>query len=217
MSFKSSSMVTMLGAIALLAAAPSWASLIADGVTYTLLESTLSPTEDEFTLEITGINAPSDSEGGRYGVNSLAFTEPNPPGSVVSGSLSHFTFMTGGLNAMGCDGTGNFYCFKATTAPAAPALPANSALTFTFDLTVAQAGELVNYDPSFKIQWLGSKSGKYDLVSQTLTPIAVPLPAALPMLLSALAGLGFLGRSGSAGPVSARSAPGVCAARAAAC
>jgi len=193
MSFKPWWIVTILGPIALCAGAPARASLIADGVTYTLLESTLSPTEDQFTLQITGINGPSDTEGSRYGVNSLAFAEP-APGSVVTGSMTGFTFMTGGLNAMGCDGTGNLYCFKATTQPAAPPLPANSNLTFTFDLTVAQPGELANYDPSFKIQWLGGKSGKYDLVSQTLTPTVVPLPAALPLLLSGLAGLGFMSR-----------------------
>ena len=192
MSFKPWWIVTILGPIALCAGAPARASLIADGVTYTLLESTLSPTEDQFTLEITGINGPNDTEGSRYGVNSLAFTEP-APGAVVTGSMTGFTFMTGGLNAMGCDGTGNFYCFKATTKPTAPALPANFELTFTFDLTVAQAGDFASYDPSFKIQWLGTNN-KYDLVSQTLTPTVVPLPAALPLLLSALAGLGFMSR-----------------------
>ena len=192
MSFKFSWIVTTLSAIALCAGAPSRASLIADGVAYTLLESPLSTTEDQFTLEISGINGPSDTEGGRYGVNSLAFTEPTP-GSVVTGSMTGFTFMTGGLNAMGCDGTGNFYCFKATTKPTAPALPANFELTFTFDLTVAQAGDFAGYDPSFKIQWLGTNN-KYDLVSQTLTPTVVPLPAALPLLLSGLAGLGFMSR-----------------------
>jgi hypothetical protein len=194
MSFKSSTIATFLGVIALSAGAPSWASLIADGVTYTLYEGVLSPTTDEFTLVVTGINSASDTEGGRYGVNSLAFSEPIPS-SVVSGSLTGFNFMTGGLNAMGCNGTGNFYCFKAVTAPAAPALSANSTLTFTFDVTVAAAGDWANYDPSFKVQWLGNKSGgKYDLVSQTLTPTPVPLPAALPLLLSALGGLGFMGR-----------------------
>ena len=73
-------------------------------------------------------------------------------------------------------------------------LPPNSQLTFAFDLTVAQAGDLANYDPDFKIQWLGSNAGKYDLVSQRLTPTVVPLPAALPLLLSGLAGFGFMSR-----------------------
>jgi hypothetical protein len=95
---------------------------------------------------------------------------------------------------MGCDGTGNFFCFKANTAPAAPALAANSELQFTFDVTVAQAGDFAGYNPDFKIQWLGSKPGKYDLVSETLTPTAVPLPAALPLFLGGIAGLGFMRR-----------------------
>jgi hypothetical protein len=61
-------------------------------------------------------------------------------------------------------------------------------------VTVAQAGDFAGYDPDFKIQWLGSKSGKYDLVSQTLTPAPVPLPAALPLFLGGIAGLGFMRR-----------------------
>ena len=141
----------------------------------------------------------TDTESGRYGVNSLAFNETPPQGtppkgSLVTGTMSGFTYMTGGLNAMGCDGTGNFFCFKAITAPTAPALAANSELKLTFDLTVAQAGDFAGYNPDFKIQWLGSKSGKYNLVSQTLTPTAVPLPAALPLLLGGIAGLGFMRR-----------------------
>jgi hypothetical protein len=193
MSCNSSWLAAISGALAIFAGAPASASLIADGVTYTLFETSLSPTQDQFTLEITGINGPTDTEGSRYGVNSLTFTEP-APGSVVTGSMTGFAFMTGGLNAMGCDGTGNFYCFKANTKPTAPALPANSDLTFTFDLTVAQAGEFANYNPDFKIQWLGGAPGKYDLVSQTLTPTVVPLPAALPLFLSGILGLGFMRR-----------------------
>jgi len=194
MSHRSIRFAAIAGVIAIAACAPSWGSLIADGVTYTLLETALSPTEDQFTLEITGINGPADTEGSRYGVNSIAFSETSPAGSVVSGTLAGFTFMTGGLNAMGCDGTGNFYCFKANTKPTAPALPAGSELIFTFDLTVAQAGDFANYDPDFKIQWLGGKSGKYDLVSQTLAPTVVPLPAALPLFLCGIAALGFTRR-----------------------
>ena len=193
MSFRPAWVAAISGVIALSTGAPSWAALIADGVTYTLFETTLGPTEDLFTLDITGINGPSDTEGSRYGVNSLALSEPIP-GSVVSGSMSGFTFMTGGLNAMGCDGKGNFYCFKANTAPTAPALAANSELILSFDVTVAQAGDFANYNPDFKIQWLGGKSGKYDLVSQTLTPTPVPLPAALPLFLGGLTAFGFVGR-----------------------
>ena len=64
--------------------------MIADGLTYTLFESTLSPTVDQFTLDITGINGPTDTEGGRYGVQLFAF---NQPGSrVTTGSLSGFTY-----------------------------------------------------------------------------------------------------------------------------
>jgi len=185
---------TVVGVIALSVGAPAHASLIADGITYTLYESTLSSTVHQFVLDITGINSPADTEGSRWGVNSLAFNETSPPGSVVTGSMSGFTFMTGGLNAMGCDGSGNFYCFKANTRPTAPALSANSELQFTFDLTVADASDFVGYNPDFKIQWLGGKSGKYDLVSKTLTPTIVPLPAALPLLLAGIAGLGFVRR-----------------------
>jgi hypothetical protein len=61
---------------------------------------------------------------------------------------------------------------------------------FAYNITNCKNG----YNPDFKIQWLGSKSGKYDLVSQTLTPTAVPLPAALPLLLGGIAGLGFMRR-----------------------
>jgi hypothetical protein len=191
-SFKTSWVAAILGAIAMSAGTPARASLVADGITYTLYESVISPTEDQFTLNISGINGPLDTEGKRYGVNSLAFGEPSP-GSVVTGTLTGFTFMTGGLNAMGCDGSGNFFCFKANTAPVAPALPANSSLTYVFDMTVAGAGDFAGYNPAFKIQWLGTNN-HYDLVSETLTPTPVPLPAALPLLLSGIAGIGCMRR-----------------------
>jgi hypothetical protein len=187
-----------LGGIAICAGTPAQASLVANGITYTLFETILSPTEDQFTLDITGINGPTDTEGGRFGVNSLAFNQPNPPRSVVAGTMSGFTFMTGGLNAMGCNGQGNFFCFQANTAPTGPALAANSSLQFTFDVTVANAGDFTGYIPDLKIEWLGTKStgnsNGYNLVSAPLTPTPVPLPAALPLLLGGIAGLGFMRR-----------------------
>jgi hypothetical protein len=195
MRFEPSWIAKTAGAIAIFASAPTWASLVADGITYTLFESTTSnPDVDQFTLKIAGINGPTDTEGSRYGVNSLAFNETSPTGSVVSGSMSGFKFMTGGLNAMGCDGSGNFYCFKANTAPTAPALPANSTLQLTFNLTVTNANDFTGYNPDLKIQWLGGKSGKYDLVSQTLTPTIIPLPPAPALLIGGIAGLGYIRR-----------------------
>ncbi|MGH8210301.1 MAG: PEP-CTERM sorting domain-containing protein, partial [Steroidobacteraceae bacterium] len=163
MSFRSLSTATIVGAIAISAGAPAEASsLTDDGITYTLTESSISSTEDQFTLGITGINGPSDTESGRYGVNAFAF---NPPTGLVTGSAAGFTYMTGGLNAMGCDGSGNFFCFNANTAPSSPALPANSSLQYTFDLTVATAGDFAGYSPDFKIEWLGTQN-HYDLVSE---------------------------------------------------
>ncbi len=62
--FKTSWIAAILGVIAISAGTPAWASLVADGVTYTLFESTLSPTVNQFTLDITGINGATDTESG---------------------------------------------------------------------------------------------------------------------------------------------------------
>lgn len=189
----------VLATAAISVAAPASASLIADGLTYTLLESTVSGTnglEDQFTLEISGINGPGDTEGGgRYGVGSLALTQPVTKG-VSTGSLTGFTFMMGGLNAMGCNGSGNFYCFLANAQPTAPALPSNSTLTFVFFVTAKSASDWTGYDPTFKIDWIGTRN-TYDLVSKTLTPAVVPLPATLLLFLSGLAALGLTSRGKS--------------------
>lgn len=192
-SFRPLSIATALGAVALSAGAPSWASSLTDqGITYTLFESTVAGTsglEDQFTLEITGINGSTDPLGGRYGVGSFALSQPTPKG-ITSGSLIGFTFMMGGLNSMGCNGKGNFYCFLANTQPTGPGL-APSTLMFTFDVTAKSAADWAGYNPDFKIDWIGT-SNNYDLVSQTLTPTVVPLPASLPLLLAGLAAFGLM-------------------------
>lgn len=186
------------------------APLVADGVSYSLTQDALMglPLTDQFTLTITGINKTGvggDTEGGRTGVNALAF---NPPSHFASATMitppSGYVFVSGGLNSGGCDGSGNFFCFDNTAIPPIPTTPyaANSSLSFVFDVTLA-SGNFTGYAPDFKIDWVGSKNN-YDLVSKaipitigpTINPLAtdVPEPVSMSILGVGLASLGYLRR-----------------------
>ena len=67
------SAVVILG----LTTAGARASLIADGLTYTLTESaTANPLTDQFTLNIAGINGPSDKKVGAMAYSRLLSTSP---------------------------------------------------------------------------------------------------------------------------------------------
>jgi hypothetical protein len=173
-----------------MAALPVQAStLVADGVTYSLTGLVLNSTTDQFTLAISGINGTSDTEKGRYGVQSFAFS--TPANFLSAAGPAGFAEQAGGLNASGCDGNGAFFCFAANTTPTAPALAANSVIDLVFDVTLS-SGSFAGYDPSFKINWDGTKNN-YDLVSEALAPTfssTTPLPATLPLFAG---GLGFIG------------------------
>jgi hypothetical protein len=182
-----------------LIASPAKAStLINHGITYDLTAVILSATEAEFTLSISGINNGSiaDDQTGRYGVQSFAF---GTPAHFASASAPGFTYQAGGLNANGCNGNGAFFCFS-RPAPSGPALAANSALSFVFDVSIS-SGSFLDYNPDFKINWVGTQNN-YDLVSLHLAPtfvdagpeLATPLPGALPLFMAGLGAIGLLAR-----------------------
>jgi hypothetical protein len=174
-----------------LATPASAAVLIADGITYdlTLNSVTNGGKTGNFTLSISGINTISDTEGGRTGINAFAFNDP-ALGTALTGTSSGFTFHTGGLNASGCDGSGNFFCFANTSASFPSPLP--SSLSLFFSVTSDTAGSWANYSGDFKIDWTGSQKN-YDLVSKTITAHdpAVPEPATWAMMLLGFGGMGM--------------------------
>jgi hypothetical protein len=171
----------------------SAAVLVADGITYnlTLNSITNGNKTGNFTLDISGINTGSDTEGGRTGINAFAFNDP-AVGTAVSGISSGFTFQTGGLNAAGCDGSGNFYCFANTSAVFASPLP--SSLSLIFSVTSDTAGSWANWGTTdFKIDWVGSQNN-YDLVSLAIplnTRDPLPEPATWAMMLLGFGGIGM--------------------------
>ncbi len=170
-------------AIGIAATLPAQAQLVADGITYTLAETSSGPLTDSFSLSIAGINGPADTELGRYGVQSFAFTTPS--GFVSATAPTGFTSVGGGLSSGGCDGNGAFFCFSGPT-PAATVLGANSSLSYNFSVTAAGIN---SWTPDFKINWDGTKKN-YDLVSLAIPLSSVAAPEIDPT--SAASGLTLL-------------------------
>jgi hypothetical protein len=182
---------------ACIASMPAKASLVVEGITYTLTETStvtsVSGTTDNFTLDITGINTASDTIGGRYGVLAFAFNQPT--GFLSATAPTGFTYHIGGLSTAGaCNGTGNFFCFSNNTPPTT--LSPTSSLEYMFTVTMSGADSFTG--SGFKIDWAGTNNNNggsgYSHVSDTLTPTAVPLPAAAWLLLSGIAGMGAMAR-----------------------
>jgi hypothetical protein len=182
-------------------------ALTADGLTYTLTAfATPNPTVADLTLTVSGINGSSDTEGGRYGVFAIAFSDPSGF-AKITGVPTGFTPMPGGLSSGGgggCDGHGSvFYCVQNTQPITQALLAANSTLSFNFtvDLSGFNPSAAADYEDDFKISWDGSKSkdyggtgfkSGYDHVSEnlTLSPAAAPEidPGSASAALTLLAG-----------------------------
>lgn len=197
---------------------PAYASLQADGLTYTLTAfKTPDPNVETINLTIAGINGSSDTEGGRYGVFAIAFNDPTGFASIT-GAPSGFVLVPGGLSSGGgggCNGHGNFDCFENTLPISQSSLPADSTLSFDFTVALvdspATAAAVLAYQDDFKISWDGSKSKNYhynwqdptdsgdfksgyDHVSQNIVIDAAPPAHAAPEIdpASATAALTFL-------------------------
>ena len=173
-------------------ATPASASVVAEGITYSLVLNSVTNggLTGNFTLQISGINvAGTDTRGGRTGIDAFAFNDP-AVGTAVSGTSTGFTFQTGGLNSNGCNGSGNFFCFNNTSATFPSPLPSSLALNFA--VTSNAVGSWSNYSGDFKIDWAGSQNN-YDLVSKviTLTTPPVPEPATWALMLIGFGGIGM--------------------------
>src|SRR5215472_17367012 len=100
--------MAIVAGAALASGGPAKASLIADGLTYTLeMQSTSNPLIENFALTITGENTANDTEGGgRTALEAFAFTAPaNGVATAAVTSPSGYTFEQGGLSNSG--GTGD--------------------------------------------------------------------------------------------------------------
>ena len=148
------------------------------GITYDISVSggSLNSTSATFRLEISGINAVTDLEGGRSAVNDFAIGGINSL-TGVTGTSAFGTFTAGGLNSSGCNGSGNFFCFNGPATNTSPALAANSTIDifFTLNLTSGTFVAWAASGPAFKIDWLGNKNN-YDLVSQDFVGSVGPTP-----------------------------------------
>ena len=197
--------VAVAASLAFTPAPASAAVLIADGITYNLMLTSITDggLTGNFTLAISGINTASDTEGGRTGINAFAFTDP-AVGGALSGVSDGFTFQRGGLDSGGCNDSGNFFCFANTSAVFSDPLPGS--LLLVFSVTSDMIGSWANWETHLKIDWAGSNNN-YDLVSQFIPlnnciggcPVpdpqsAVPEPATWAMMLLGFAGIGMAAR-----------------------
>ena len=150
-----------------------------EGLTYTLTGDLAT---GSFNLSIEGINvAGVDTIGGRTFLEDLSFS---PPTGYTGATLGGLAAIDGGLNANGCNGNGNFFCFDGVHRAVAGS-------TMSLDFTIT-ASSFAGYVPHLKVDWNGS-ANNYDLVSANMVA-AVPEPETYALFIAGLGAMGFVAR-----------------------
>lgn len=162
------------------------------------------------TWDITLTIATSGYNGGGTLLDDVAFKATSQfPTSVTilqaPGGAGQWTIMLGGLNAGGCDGSGNgFVCAFANTLADAASVPNGTPYVWEFQIVTTQALLTGPFEASIKGRYTDNNGNKVgDLVSEDITlqpAAAIPEPSALLLFGSGLVALGGLARRRLMGP-----------------
>lgn len=160
------------------------------GATFTVTQNSST----DFTFDIAGANALTGDWAGAQYLGAFAFNNIGGAGATVTATLinpatGQFATSTGGdgLNANGCSGSGNFFCFDFSP---------NIAVASDLRFDVAATGGTFNFantGPDLKILWSNSSTvddNVGSLFSAPIPPAAIPEPYSWTMMLVGVGAIG---------------------------